>query len=77
MNTRLLRIRRKFPHFYKWKFNDELRRRKVASIWLKIRKEIDRQMDEAWGWDIDRDKYDALAVLRAEYERITKDFLMS
>lgn len=66
-NKFLFFLCRKFPTFYDFHFRDRAHIRAARIAYKKLCKVINEQMNECWGWDIDREKYDALLAIKIRY----------
>ena len=66
MKTNLLKLKRKHPFWFELFYRNELNRKemtrkieKSSSIAIGLLK---AKADDCWGWDIDRDAYDACVI---------------
>lgn len=78
MKTNLLKLKRKHPFLFELFYRNELNRRilarkfeKSSSIAIAILKV---KADECWGWDIDREAYDACIIALHTIEQLKNEF---
>ena len=78
MKTNLLKLKRKHPFWFELFYRNELNARKTArqftessSIAIGMLK---AKADECWGWDIDRDAYDACIIALHTIEQLKNKF---
>ena len=59
MKTNLLKFWRKCPFLFYHFYGRELDARQRARVFGRMKKRLKQKADECWGWDIDRELYDA------------------
>ena len=78
MEANLLKLKRKHPFWFALFYQDELDARKTARQFQKLSsiaiRLLKTKADEYWGWDIDRDAYDACTIAHYEIERLKNKF---
>ena len=62
MKTNLLKFWRKCPLLFYHFYDRELDARKRARVFDKMKKMLQQKADETWGWDIDRELYNACVL---------------
>lgn len=62
MKTNLLKFYRKHPVFFAILYGRQMDARKYARTITKAERFFKDHADACWGWDIDRDAYDACVI---------------
>lgn len=66
MKANLLKLKRKHPFFFSLFYQDKLNAKRVKRLSRKLSEKaislLKQKADECWGWDIDRDAYDACII---------------
>lgn len=66
MKSNLLKLKRKHPFWFELFYQDQMNNRKVKRLSKKLSEKaigmLEQKANECWGWDIDRDAYDACII---------------
>ena len=66
MKANLLKLKKKHPFWFELFYRDKMNNRKVKRLSKKLSEKaigiLKQKADECWGWDIDRDAYDAYII---------------
>lgn len=66
MKANLLKLKRKHPFWFELFYREEMKNRKVKRLSKKLSEKaitmLEQKANECWGWDIDRDAYDACII---------------
>lgn len=62
MKANLLKLKRKHLFWFELFYRDELNKRAIKRLSKKAIVLLEQKADEYWGWDIDREAYDACII---------------
>lgn len=78
MKTNLLKLKRKHPFvfelFYRNELNRKIMKRKFKKSSSMAIKMLKAKADDCWGWDIDRDAYNACIIAMHTIENLKNEF---